>query len=55
MEIAKLNANSVEFDQTPHSVMSDLGLHCLLMSFIWDARQKRVKRHKVPQNLAYVR
>ena len=26
------NANSVDPDQTPHSVASDLGLHCLPMS-----------------------
>ena len=27
------NANSVDPDQTPHSVASDLGLHFLTMSF----------------------
>ena len=26
-----------------HSVASDLGLHCLPMSQLWDARHKRVK------------
>ena len=30
--------NSVEPDQMPHSSGSDLGQHCLLGSFIWDAR-----------------
>ena len=36
-------ANSVDTDQTPRSAASDLGLHCLLMSFFWDARLKLVK------------
>ena len=36
------NANSVDPDQTSHSVASDLGLHCLLMSHLWDARHKWV-------------
>ena len=38
-----LNANSVEPDQMPCSVASDLGLHCLQMSLLWDARLKWVK------------
>ena len=37
---------SVDLDQTPHSVVSDLGLHCLLMSLLWEARFKRVKKKK---------
>ena len=36
----ELNANSVDPDQTPHSVASDLGLYCLPMSILWDARLK---------------
>ena len=32
VEISKFNANSVDPDQTPRSVASDLGLHCLPMS-----------------------
>ena len=36
--ISELNANSVEPDQTPRSAMSDLGLQCLPMSLLWDAR-----------------
>ena len=36
-------ANSVDPDQTPHSAASDLGLHCLPMSPLWDARHKWVK------------
>ena len=41
--IPVLNANSVDPDQTPHSVASDLGPHCLPMSHFWDARLKWVK------------
>ena len=37
-----LNANSVYPDQMPRSVASDLGLHCLPMSLLWDARLKWV-------------
>ena len=33
-----LLANSGYPDQTPHSVASDLGLHCLAMSHKMDAR-----------------
>ena len=32
-------------DQTPRSAESDLGLHCLLMSLLWDTRLKWVKRN----------
>ena len=32
------DANSVDPDQTPHYAASDLGLRCLLMSLLWDAR-----------------
>ena len=41
--IPVLNANSVDPDQTPRSAASDLGLHCLPMSHLWDARLKWVK------------
>ena len=34
------HANSADPDQTSHSVASDLGLHCLSMSFLWNARRK---------------
>ena len=34
-----LMQNSVDQDQTPHSAASDLGLHCLPMSLLWDARE----------------
>ena len=42
-EIPILNANSVDPDQTLHSVASDLGLYCLPTSLLWDARHKWVK------------
>ena len=40
--IPVFNGNSVDPDQTPRSVASDLGLHCLLMSLLLDARIKWV-------------
>ena len=42
VEISELNANNVDPDQTPSSVSSDLGLHCLPISLLWDARLKWV-------------
>ena len=30
------NANNVDPDQMPYCVASDLGLHCLLMSLLWE-------------------
>ena len=43
IEISELNANCVDPDQTPRSAASDLGLHCLLMSLLWNARHKWIK------------
>ena len=40
IEIVVLTANNVDPDRTPRSVASDLGLHCLPMSFLWDASHK---------------
>ena len=40
--IHAFNANSVDPDQMPHSAASDLGLYCLPMSLLWDARHKSV-------------
>ena len=37
------NANSADPDQTPQNAATDLGLPCLLMSLLWDARLKWVK------------
>ena len=42
MDIPVFTANSVDPDQMPHSVASDLGLHCLPMSLLWDVRHKWV-------------
>ena len=39
-----LNANSVDPGQTPRSAASDLGLHCLQMSLLLDARHKWVRK-----------
>ena len=38
-----MNTNSVDPDQTPQNAASDLVLHYLPMSFLWDARHKWVK------------
>ena len=43
IEITVFNANSVDPDQMQHTAASDLGLSCLPMSILWDARHKRVK------------
>ena len=40
--IPVINATSVDPHQTPLSAASDLGLHCLPMSHLWDARLKWV-------------
>ena len=42
IEIPVVNTNSVDPDQTPRSAASDLGLHCLPMSYLWAASHKRV-------------
>ena len=45
----ELNANSVDSDQTPHVAASDLSLHCVPMSLLWDARLKWDKPRLVVQ------
>ena len=42
-EIPRLNANRLEPDPTTRSAASDLGLHCLPMSLLWDATHIWVK------------
>ena len=42
--IPVFNANTLEPDQVPCSAASDLGLDCLPMSLLWDARHKSVKQ-----------
>ena len=34
-----LNANRIDAEQSPRSAASDLGLHCLPMSLLWDAKR----------------
>ena len=46
IKIHVLNANSEDLDQTPRSAASDLGLHCLPMSILWDARHIWIKVKK---------
>ena len=46
IEIPVFNANSVDPDQTPRSAASDLGLYCLSISHLWDARHKMVNVSK---------
>ena len=43
VEVSEVNANRVDTDQMLHSAASDLGLQCLPMSLVWDARLKCVK------------
>ena len=47
----QLVANRVDPDQRPHSVVFDLGLHCLPMPLLWDTRHKWVKTHKTCHKL----
>ena len=42
MGISELDANSVDPDQTPSSAASDLGLQCLSMPLLRDARHEWV-------------
>ena len=48
-----MNANCVDPDQTPRSAASDLGLHCLPISLLWEARYKGVKRASVFESLKF--
>ena len=47
IDIPVLNANSVDPDQTPHCAASDLGIHCLPISNLWDVRLKWVNMFAV--------
>ena len=42
-KMAKLFANSGDPDQTPHSAVSDLGLHCLPFTLLRVSRLQWVK------------
>ena len=43
IEIPVLTSNNVDHDQTPQNAASDLGLHCLSMFLLLDARLIWVK------------
>ena len=43
IEMPVVNVSSVDPDLMPHCAASDVGLHCLPMSHLWDARLKWVK------------
>ena len=53
IEISVINADSVNPDQTPHSAASDLGLLCLPMPLLCDARLKWVKRTTFISDLTF--
>ena len=48
--MSRCSANSVDPDQTPRSVASDLDLHSLQLSVFWDARYKWVNGSIVLKN-----
>ena len=45
MEIPAYNANSVDPNQMPHSVASDMGLHCLPITLFRGSRLKWVNEY----------
>ena len=47
--MAKLFANSGDLDQMPHSVASDLGLHCLPFTLLRVSRLQKVNSLKFGQ------
>ena len=49
IEIAVFKANSVDTDQTLQNTQHDLGLHCLPMSFLWDAGINKLTQHLYPK------
>ena len=58
--MAKLFANSGDPDQTPHSVASDLGLHCLTITLLrvsgiqWIKRQFIIRWFTIQDSLKVV-
>ena len=48
-EIPVFNLNCVNLNQRPQKAASDLGLHCLPMSLLWDTRYKWVMVYQVLQ------
>ena len=53
VEIPVRNANTVDPDQTPRSVASDLGLNCLPTSLLRAARHKWIKDYVICSLLCY--
>ena len=53
IEIPVLSVIRADPDQTPRSAVSDLDLHCLPMSFIWDARCKWINWKALAQGETY--
>ena len=51
--MAELFANSGDPDQMPHSVVPDLGLHCLPITFLVVSRLQWVKTHLWQAQLSY--
>ena len=51
--MAKLFANSGDPDQTPHSVSSDVGLHCLPITLLWDYNGLLVMFSIAPEKRGY--
>ena len=45
--MAEVFANTEDPDQTPHSVVSDLGLHCLPVTFLGVSRLQLVKEIQI--------
>ena len=50
-ELSELNANNVDPDQTPRSAASDLGLRCLPMSLLWEARLEWLNMGTTPRDV----
>ena len=46
IEIPVFKANNVDPDQIPRSTASDLGLHRLSMSILWDSMHKWINWHE---------
>ena len=44
LKLSIITANSVDPDEMQHSLVSDLDLHCLQMSLLYNARHKWVKQ-----------
>ena len=50
-KMAEVFANSEDPDQTPHSAASDLGLHCLPITFLGVSRLQWFKGFELPTDV----